>query len=568
MTEHLTRQQLLSYLDGELSKAATRAADEHLHSCWTCRTALERLQEDIGAILDAQNAVLLRGVPPPPKPWPRIEPLLVAAAESGHVSWRARLSFRWSPVYATAAVVAIVGFIVFRWLTPTAVSANEVLRQVAQADAKRVATASGRFVRQRVRVTKTERRTARTTFGEIDSWRAANNAVYWRVGASDVAASDLRERYQRENVPTGLPLSAAAYQSWSRQLTAEPQAARHGNVMDVSLTAAHEPHQIDLKVRSDDWHVISMDLSFADAGFQIGEEEFAVVSRDLTPPDVLAHLEPPPPTTEERSVASASPARRLPSEPSVEPAQNVDDIEMEVLLALHQIGADLGEPIEVARGDSGSIRVNAWGASQERKNQLRELLKDRPNVQLELETPASEPGTVVELSSARAAKLTGPDERLARWFGGSQLRENFTRSVLDSGTSMLSHLYALKELAQRWTPESVSGLSSNAKNNLASMIQDHARAATADESELKLTLGPLIAEFSSKTDADTSPAHQTDWQTSALASLQTAKDTDGLMRSLLTTTNHPVVVEDALSQIQHKLGELDNSLASLRSSKP
>jgi hypothetical protein len=256
-----------------------------------------------------------------------------------------------------------------------------------------------------------------------------------------------------------------------------------------------------------------------------------------------------------------------PDEPAGPPLPNIDDVEMGVWLTLHRIGADMGEPIAVARGDSGIVRVSAWGASQERKNQLRELFNDTPQVHLELETPASHSDTVAELSLAPASTMTEPDERLARWFGGSGPQENFTHYVLGTSTSMLSHLYALQQLAQRWTPESVRGLTGGARNNLALMIDEHSRATAADESKLKVMLRPLIAVFGSETDAVNSRASEDDWRASTVASLGTAKDVASLLRSFLTTTNQPVGPEEALSQIQRKLAELNDSLLSLRSSK-
>src|SRR5215471_7367280 len=78
MTKHLTREQLLNYLDGELPKAKMRAARDHIQSCWACRTELEHLQNDIGLIHDAQQQVVLPSLPPPPQPWPRLEPRLAA----------------------------------------------------------------------------------------------------------------------------------------------------------------------------------------------------------------------------------------------------------------------------------------------------------------------------------------------------------------------------------------------------------------------------------------------------------------------------------------------------------
>ena len=43
--EHLEDAAILAYLDGELSRAATRRAKLHLQSCWKCRYAAAELEQ-------------------------------------------------------------------------------------------------------------------------------------------------------------------------------------------------------------------------------------------------------------------------------------------------------------------------------------------------------------------------------------------------------------------------------------------------------------------------------------------------------------------------------------------
>ena len=80
MNDHLTLQQMLAFLDGELPRLETRKVEDHLHSCWTCRSAAERLKGDIGTILDALNERFSPALPPPPLPWPSFNTLLARSA--------------------------------------------------------------------------------------------------------------------------------------------------------------------------------------------------------------------------------------------------------------------------------------------------------------------------------------------------------------------------------------------------------------------------------------------------------------------------------------------------------
>lgn len=48
--EHLNEEQLLAYLDGEMSLARMRSARNHLRICWNCRSLLAELEAHIESI--------------------------------------------------------------------------------------------------------------------------------------------------------------------------------------------------------------------------------------------------------------------------------------------------------------------------------------------------------------------------------------------------------------------------------------------------------------------------------------------------------------------------------------
>ena len=47
---HLNDEQLLAYLDGEMSMAQMRAVRNHLRICWSCRSVLAELEAQVEAI--------------------------------------------------------------------------------------------------------------------------------------------------------------------------------------------------------------------------------------------------------------------------------------------------------------------------------------------------------------------------------------------------------------------------------------------------------------------------------------------------------------------------------------
>jgi len=94
MTRHLQADELLRYFDGELSRSATRRIAAHLQSCGSCRADLERIKEEIEAVLDAQKLVFEPPLPPPPSAWPPLEPRLDRALrERSSSAWKKPIPF-------------------------------------------------------------------------------------------------------------------------------------------------------------------------------------------------------------------------------------------------------------------------------------------------------------------------------------------------------------------------------------------------------------------------------------------------------------------------------------------
>src|SRR5260370_32744388 len=92
------------------------------------------------------------------------------------------------------------------------------------------------------------------------------------------------------------------------------------------------------------------------------------------------------PVLEGRARPEPQPA---PGEPrrAAEPVAATAGDELRVISALHAIGADLGEPVEVSRS-ADRIIVNGTGLNPERRKQIEALLQPLPKV--ELHFPAAE----------------------------------------------------------------------------------------------------------------------------------------------------------------------------------
>src|SRR5215510_3950699 len=66
---HPSEDDLLLFVDGELSSKAADHIRHHLEACWSCRVRTEKIEETISTFIDYRNQVLKPLVEPPPHGW-------------------------------------------------------------------------------------------------------------------------------------------------------------------------------------------------------------------------------------------------------------------------------------------------------------------------------------------------------------------------------------------------------------------------------------------------------------------------------------------------------------------
>ena len=570
MTDHVTRERLLHYVDGELSRSAIAETKEHLQSCWSCRVELDRLEKDIGVILDAHNQVFMPSLPDPPQPWPRMEPKLDASDESHRrpFFWRrvapiAAEFLRPPYTFATAALVMLL-IISLISLQVTPVSAAEVLRQVEAADARRLAITPRDVICQRVRVRKVGRDASGAQTSTLESWKTSESS-YWNLG-QDAVNSELLKRYQANGIAASLPLSSVAIKSWVGLAGSAPVVSREDdgtlNIRLVSNGPARSRglEEVSFHVQPQDWGVNELMLSFSDATFDITKESFALVDKARVPRGILAALEPAALSLRAPVIASAP----RPIHHAVV-APNLDDVEVDVRYRLHGIGADLGESIEVIRA-AGQVVVDAWPVSPSRKAELARALEDKPGVRLEFQPPVEPAGSKVTAILPRAPSAQQPDQRLTKFFGSPETEEDYTRAVLQTRKALLAHLYALRTLASRWPVEAEAHLSAPARDELSWMVLDHAAGVRFALLDLHATLNPLLEHFGYAATPVASQGESSGWQDSAATALEAARSMERTLLSLLTTSDQPASVDEALPKLQRELQALDRIVTTLPAS--
>lgn len=579
MNSHLNPQQLLAYIDGELSRAEMRRAEKHLHSCWTCLTEMERLKDGIATILQAQNESFTPALPPPPQPWLSFQTVLTRSLpvqpDPLWVTFKAYLNASLSPVRILMAsgIVAVLLVGAYSIFHAKTVSAKEVVWRIQVADTQRSAITKDQVIRERVHIRKTTHGQSYPKLESVDTWKSST-AAYWNVEESDSVAADLEDKYQIHKIPVGLPLSAASVDAWGKVAGGSPTVSSQGSDVDLTFTGstdgtAGSVERVSLTIQPGTWQVKQMTLDFTDASFEVTEEDYSVMSTSAVPADLLAHLEPEliPAHVDRRVSGIAARSIHL-------PLVDLDKTTLDVWATLHNLKADLGEPVTVTRA-SQAIRVGLWQLSVDRQNELRAALTGKPGVQVELAAPRAsfKSATVASAIDSSPAANDVPlhieiesddeDQRLLKYFGSIEREQDFTNEALGTSTAILSHLYALKNLQEQFPVERSQLLAPEEQTQLNSLVQDHVTAIAASMDALGRQLSPLDTNFNVPLCASSRTSVAANWQSGSMEALQTARVIDHLLKALLTTSQAPAVPNSALPQISQNLCQLRSELASL-----
>ena len=581
MNDHLTRRQMLAYVDGELSRAETRYAQKHLYSCWTCLAEMERLKGDITTILDAQNEAFAPALPPPPQPWPGFDTILARKLPNHpSSSWQRFFAYfksSMTPVRTVLASAAVAVFLVaaYALVHTRTVSAKEVLRRVEVADTQRSRITKDQVIRERIKVRRIPHGQKASGPVRVDTWKSPG-ASYWHV--EDSAAADLQAQYQRHKIPADLPLSSASAKSWGKAAGGSPTLSPRGADMDLIFTGIKEAgdetvERVSLLIQPEDWHIKQMTLDFPDASFEITEDDYTVMPVTAAPVAVLAYLEPS--ASPLTLPAPALPVADLAARSPLPPAVNLDATELAVFTALHGAKADLGDPVFVTHS-SRAVHVGLWQLLPERQSELRAALITIPGVRVDLvarQIPASArrvisaapvlspPGTPLEVEVTSGDE----DKRLLKFFGNAEREQEFTSQALRTSTATLSHLYALHNLALQFPVSRDQRFPPGERERLHALVQDHLTAVSASLEDLKQQLEPLNANFNISACSSSPLPPAGNWQAGSQRVLDSARVIDHLLRALLTTSQRPASPDSALPQINENLCHLRAELVAFES---
>lgn len=542
---------LLRYIDGELPGRKARQVQRHLEACWKCRTEIEELQATVADCMHYRKNVLEAHLPQAPSPWADLSPRLerIDASFAAEPFWKNLLprtpALRWS--MAAAAAIAVV-FAVWHQLqeTPAVQAATLLQRAVA------VAAQHPQPVR-RYRIRSRSLQIIRS-----------NSAV---DGSLPMA---LAARFQAAHYDSGDPLSARAFQAWR-----DRQAVKTDEVSTLpGSQAAGESYRIQTLVPTGDVASATLTLRATDLHPVDGKLEFR--DRDFIE---FTELTEPPAVGDEVPVAKNVEVPVRPSVPSGTAAfapkasASISD-ELQVLAALHQIGADLGDPIEVKRS-GGRVLVNGVGVPAQRQQQIHDMLDSLPNVSVYFANPAAvssgAPATsdgAAAPDSTRSAPASKIQTRLEQQLGGRAEFERFSSQVLDANDAAMSRAYALRGLAQRFPVSAEAELNAAGRRELRAMAAEHAAALTAQIAAIQRVLNPVLSSLGASAPAGPAVTTADRWQPAAEDLFRASRRVEVLLSLLLGVApaqgngnEVPAQLGNAISELRADLDQCQKLLA-------
>jgi len=525
-TSHPDEGELLRFADGELSAREEKKIRRHLASCWECRTEIDELEKTVGECVRYRQKVLKEGLPEPPAPWFDIyRGFAKADEELAQRSWAARWwealragaaqPRRWS---AAAAMVVIALVIVDQLRNTPSVRAAELLGKATVA-----AEARGDAPRW------VEIRTGETSLKRmIDGDGGARQAALSPDETGMMAA--LRARFQAARYNWQDPLSAATFAAWRNTL-----AEKRDEVATVTGPARSKRYRIRTTTDSSELREATLELTVD----QLRPVASRLRFRDDQQVEISALAEAPA-VEPLAAVAVARPPRAPAPVAAAPPAEIVRPAtpgeELEVLAVLHQLGADLGEPVEVAR-DGSRVVVRGVGVTPSLGQRIKRELRDYPNVVVQFSEPEPAPvtetgGTTEEVEPAGAAAQIQAE--LERQLGGRAPYDQFADQVLGLTDSLMARVHALRRLAERFDPDTEAQLSAEERQTLADLRREHAGVVADLSGQLDGALHPLLsAAGAAEPTEDNISLHGADWQAATAEIFQNARVAESLLAVIL-----------------------------------
>lgn len=381
--QHVSEDDLLRLMDGELTGAAARRIHRQLRRCWDCRRRYEQIQTTVFHFVDHRNQIAAPFLPPPPGGRDRFIRSLDALVLETKLPWWSQLTRKlrvatgttMNPILASCVVVILALLVLFLIWQPNVqtVSAERLLDGAESWDHHPSQNGKSGAVYQKVLISTHNASLQRSLYWDSEGLRRRRSA------SLSPAEREVKAQMERAGVDWLHPLSGSDFRKWRNSLGSWKDMVRGSSA--GSLTLVTHPDSTEVKeealtVRGSDFHplirrVVLRDLSV----IEISELNYVILAWNEVNPSLF---EPYPVISEIHPSASRPGGKHpLPTE--------LDDAELRARLALNEVNADTGEQITI-RQSSNSVHVNGIVESQKQKEEIENSLRSIPLVVTSVQT--------------------------------------------------------------------------------------------------------------------------------------------------------------------------------------
>lgn len=534
---HLSDEQLLLALDGELSAREATHANLHLQACWSCRARREQIEQAIGDVVEYRNYLMKPYFPlsksgrtmfvaqlqhltrtvPPPTLWSRIIGAFRASrAISNHLIPR--------QVWLSALVMASLALFLFTrlWKAPQ-VSASQLLENAQVFEARALRNVAKPVVYQKLQIRIDSKALTRTIFrdsvgrrqadhidvtgdgGELAGKQGSRRPPPSRPDGRRVAEVEIRQTFRAARLNWEDPLSPASYNAWHNSLKQmQDEVTQAGKDFIVLKTTTPEGPiaEAHITLRTVDFHPVAEDFRLKDSHqVEVNELAWEVISLEALNPDIFA--------PEPRPSPAVVRSENLRPPPSLGPTKaELAEAELQARMAIHAERADLGEQLELdANSDQRAVVVRGIVSTPKRKNDLESVLRGIPHVKVRLQTVEESASVQNQIAvdewSATASKMVQEaqtqenpvalgspgamghettetlvstpalEQQLEERFPKSEDRAAFVNQAVELVQDAMAQAWALRRLRDRYTPDTVAELSRGSQQTLGLLIRDH-----------------------------------------------------------------------------------------------
>ena len=509
MNDHIREGELLRAVDGELSKDRAEQINEHLAACWMCRTRLNDFEGTIHRFVHVYMNHFKSPIPEIDGPRALLRARIVELERAEKRSWWEGLSLplqRWRVPACFAAALIIIAAISFPF-RKSHVGIPEITVAEVLSGAESGEQAGLRQVRQPVTYQKVQIRVEGKSYNRSiyrDTKNARHVAKLQSIdrpmsGRDAARVLDPVERaFSEAKLDWEAPLSPSHLSGWRSGLQVKAdQVLRDQTITEVSTATPEGPiAEAKVKFRNTDYHPVSETLRLRDNRVvEIAELDYKVFEFNQLNADVFG--------------AESAPVLAVHASGSEASQATIGGValELEVMQRLDRANALMGEQISIER-HRDAVHVRGVVDGKQRRDEIvaaMGLAAKNPALQLDLAVPdvaLRAPKSVVHeaVEGIEGFQRAPADGSLREFFAKKPTTgttteeevERFTDEVSVHSQSARAHSLALKQIAERFSPDDLRSMTPEEHRQWRGMLRSHARAVLTETRLMRENLEPIF----------------------------------------------------------------------------